>query len=629
MDKSTNHYHILFDHAPIGIALIDTKGNILKVNNALLGILGSPSAEATKAINVLTFPPLQKSPLFSNIKTVLQEKKSISNATSYLSKWGKLIYVDYYLTPIFDGDKVSHILLYVYDLTPSQKKIKELTEINKKIVENLNEGVVLLDKQSHVLFANKQFYSFFELTDQNIIGKEIFSLIHIPNHEKMNALFEQIKQNPLPLQFEFEFKNFKQEQKFFLHEIYLINEDKESFYFVVIFHDITEQKRKEMELTESKEKAEQNNRIKSAFIANISHELRTPLNAITGFAGLLHRNDLPDEKKEQYIKQINASSVLLSRLIDDLIDITKIETGKLAFLYETIFLFPLLKEIQEQYHQELETRNKKHISLILDNTAQDDIAFYTDKLRLKQIISNLLLNAIKYTYQGEIHLGYKQYNNSVIFYVQDTGTGIKEEDIPLLFVPFMRIKNKYVKSQSGSGLGLTIVKNMVELMKGSIHVESEWMKGSTFSVRFPYEVTTVPEKAVKEEDTNNKKLFDKTITILIAEDDDINYMFLEEMLLESSLNLVRAHNGKEAVNMYKENADTIDIILMDIQMPVLDGFTATQLIKEINPDVPVIAQTAYAYSTELELSKKVGCVDYIVKPIQQDELLKKIVKYVK
>ncbi len=625
MDNNTNYLRFIIDHCPTGIALIDKDGNILETNDAITKILELPNL---KAINIFSSPYLLPSTFLSNIKSVFSENKSVSQYNFHLTINSNSIYVNYYITPVSHDNTVTHVLVYITDITVNEENTTVLSELYNTIIENFHEGIVIFDEKCRVLYANKTFRTCFELTDQNIIGKELNSLIPIPHSDKINGYLSKLKNNFSTFQFEFEYSNKKNERKFFLHEIYAIHEKDNPLYFIVIFHDITEQRKKENTLLKSKNKAERETLIKSSFIANISHELRTPLNAIIGFAGLLNNPALSDEKKHQYIQQINASTSLISRIIDDLIDLSKIETGNLTFIYDTAFLFPFFKEIYEQYSHDLEIRNKKHISFILDNSPQDDIPLYTDKLRLKQIISNLLLNAIKYTFQGEIHIGYKPYSNSVIFYVQDTGMGIKKEDIPHLFIPFTQIKNKYIKTQDGSGLGLSIVKKIVEQMNGSIHVESEWMKGSTFSVRFPLIKTTLCQKPVPNIPSTINNLSEKKITILIAEDDEINCMFLEEMLSEYSFNLIIAHNGREAVSLFKEHAETIDIVLMDIQMPDIDGFTATRLIKETNPAVPVIAQTAFAYSTEQELSKKAGCVDYLVKPIQQEELINKIAQYI-
>lgn len=513
----------------------------------------------------------------------------------------------------------------VTKLTLKSQEVEALTSINEKIIENLNEGILLIDTNYNIKSINKSFIDYFEITTTNYVNTSVFNIFPPNFKEKANEILNNLKQNPTNLSFEFPFENSKGIKKIFLQEVYPISENNKVNFILILAKDITEQKQREQNLIDSKEEAEFNNRLKSTFMATISHEIRNSLNAIHGFAHLLQKENLSSEKRNQYVKQINAGSTTLSRIIDDLIDYTKFKNGNLQLIYETIFLYDLLVELYEQYQQELIIRNKQNIKFILENTPEDNIPFKTDKLRLKQILSNLIINAIKYTHSGEICFGYKVYNNSIVFYVKDTGIGIKEEQISQLFKPFVQFSPDYTKEQKGAGLGLTIIKELTELMGGTIHVESKWQEGSTFSVRLPYNnILSIESQTPIFENTN---CFHQPLTILIAEDDEINYMFLEEMLSEYNFTLLHAHNGKEAVEIFRNKIQQINLVLMDIQMPIMDGFTATQKIKALNPEIPVIAQTAYAYSTEIELSKKAGCSDYLVKPIQQEQLIKKIAEF--
>lgn len=513
----------------------------------------------------------------------------------------------------------------VTKLTLKSQEVEVLTSINEKIIENLNEGVLLIDTNHNIKLINKPFIEYFEIKDTNYINTSVFNIVPPNFKEKAIKILNNLKLKPTNLNFEFPFENSKGIKKIFLKELYPIVEKNKVIYILIIIKDITEQKNREQNLIDSKEKAEISNRLKSTFIATISHEIRNSLNAIHGFAHLLQKEDLSSEKRNQYVKQINANSTVLSRIIDDLIDYTKFENGNLQLIYETILLYDLLVELYEQYQQELIIRNKQDIKFIFENTPDDNIPFNTDKLRLKQILSNLLINAIKYTHSGEISFGYKVYNNSIVFYVKDTGIGIKEEQIPLLFKPFVQLCPDYTKEQKGVGLGLTIIKKLIELMGGTIHVESKWQEGSIFSVRLPYNNTLAFDS--KTSTIDNTNYFNQPLTILIAEDDDINYMFLEEMLSEYNFTLLHAHNGIEAIEIFSANIDQINLVLMDIQMPIMDGFSATQKIKALKPEIPVIAQTAYTYSTEIELSKRAGCSDYLVKPIQQELLIEKIKEF--
>lgn len=630
ISKNHTFYRSILNSVDNFILVLDKSMNILYCNNPLLSFLSKHNFPTSIiGTNIQTAIP------FLNHKIMAYLEEAQKTKTNQFFKTSTIInqnafYCQTSITLLPVDDENDQYILTIKDvttLTLSEKEISSLTQINEKIIENLNEGIMLIDKQMKIKLVNPIFLNYFDINPNLDYKNTLFTeLLPFPFREKAIEIVNNIFNTPTQLTFEIKFTNSKNEEHFFKKEIFPIVENNQTLFICAIYRDITEQKIKEISLIESKEKAELHNQLKSTFIASISHEIRNPLNAINGFANLLLKSNISDEKKNLYVKQINASSLTLSRIIDDLLDFTKIETGHLTLVFENIFIYQLLEELYEQYKQELIVKNKENILLILDNSADDDFVFHTDKLRLKQILSNLLINAVKYTYHGEIHFGFQHYNSSVIFYVKDTGIGIKEEDLPFIYNPFKQLEKKYTAEPKGSGLGLTIVKKLTELLKGTVHVESAWQKGSTFSIRLPYEINIKTNTPFIESQTSYK--FKTPLTILIAEDDEINFMFLEEMLSEFKFKIIHASNGKNAVELFTQHSDEIDLVLMDIQMPIMDGFTASQKIKEINPNIPIIAQTAYAYSTEIELSRKAGCSDYIVKPIQQDILIHKINQFI-
>ncbi|NSW45002.1 MAG: PAS domain S-box protein [Bacteroidales bacterium] len=612
------------------ILVVDVNYKIVFTNQPLLQLLANYNySTSVLGLEIKEAVPFLNQNIYNYLITCKNTKQSqLFQSTSLINN--TLVYYQTNISYLSTDQDDEQFIIAIRDVTKlalKSKEVETLTSINQKIIENLNEGVLIVDTDYKIKVVNQPFCDYFEIEKNKLTDTSVINVFPPKFKDKAIEIINNLKQNPTNLYFEFPFENSKGIKKIFSEELHPIIENNKVIFILVLVKDITEQKNRELTLIDSKEKAELSNRLKSTFIATISHEIRNSLNAIHGFAHLLQKADLSDNKRDQYIKQINASSSTLSRIIDDLIDYTKFETGNLQLIFETVFLYDLLKELYEQYQQELLIRNKQHISLVLENTPDDNLPFETDKLRLKQILSNLLINAIKYTYSGKICFGYKIYNNSIIFYVKDTGTGIKEEHIPQLFKPFVQLSSNYTTEQKGAGLGLTIIKTLTELMGGSIHVESKWQVGSTFSVRFPYRHTFTFENTT----TNVEKhcSIARPLTILIAEDDDINYMFIEEMLSEYNFTLIHARNGKEAVELFTEKMEQINLVLMDIQMPIMDGFVATQKIKILKPDIPVIAQTAYAYSTEIEMSKQVGCSDYIIKPIELEVLIQKIEQYAK
>lgn len=303
MDNNTNHQRFIIDNCPTGIALIDKDGNILEANDAITKILELPNI---KAINIYSSPNLLPSTFLSNIKSVFSENKNVSQHNYHLTRNGNSIYVNYYITPVSHDNTVTHVLVYITDLTVNKENTTVLSELSNTIIENFHDGIIVFDEKCRVLYANKAFITFFELTD-DIIGKDFLSLIHIPPSDKINGYLSELKNNFSTFLFEFEYSNKKNEKKSFLHEIHAIHEKDKLLFNMAIFHDISEQRQKENALLTSKKKAEHETILKSSFIANISHELRTPLNAIIGFSGLLNNTALSDEKKHQYIQQINTS----------------------------------------------------------------------------------------------------------------------------------------------------------------------------------------------------------------------------------------------------------------------------------------------------------------------------------
>lgn len=394
----------------------------------------------------------------------------------------------------------------------------------------------------------------------------------------------------------------------------------------VMFEDITERKIAEEQIKEALKKAEESDKLKSAFLANMSHELRTPINGIIGFSNLLLKPDNTVEKKEKYVSQINASTAMLLRLIEDIIDIAKIESGSITIEKSPCKLSDILNELYLHYKQELKARGKEDIKLVYNKFSNINLTIITDPFRLRQVLLNLLSNAVKFTNSGEIEYGFTLDNKEILFYVKDTGIGIKQEHLTQIFERFAQLELSLSRKFGGTGLGLTISKNIIEFLGGTIWVESEWEKGSTFYFKIPADIIPASNEIVENAIFNANQFKWNKFTILVAEDDDLNFMFIEEMLLDTEVKLIRAKNGLEAIDLVKINPE-ISLVLMDIQMPFMDGYQSTKLILSIRPDLPIIAQTAFALASEKEMSFKAGCIDYISKPLDVEELHIKIKKY--
>jgi PAS domain S-box-containing protein len=386
------------------------------------------------------------------------------------------------------------------------------------------------------------------------------------------------------------------------------------------------------ELEVAKEHAEESDKLKSAFLANMSHEIRTPMNAIIGFSNLLKEPDLTPEFKEEFIQQIAHNSNTLLQLIDDIIDISKIEAGQLSIDKKAFDINSLLYEILITFSQKKNTFYSKNVDLKL-KTEIENSAFiiYSDPFRIQQVISNLLDNALKYTDEGFVEFGYSIEKNSNVqqikFYVKDCGIGLSHDQQKFIFNRFTKIENDKSKLYRGAGLGLVISKNLVELLGGQIFVESELNQGSIFYFTVPNYNSAIENKTRGSNQIHGQEFNWANKTVLIAEDEKSNFRFLEVLLKKTHINIIPATNGLEAIDAFKNNK--IDLILMDIKMPIMDGLDATRAIKKLNGEIPIIALTAYAMQNDSDVCKEAGCNSYISKPVSQDKLFSTINKFLK
>ena len=388
--------------------------------------------------------------------------------------------------------------------------------------------------------------------------------------------------------------------------------------------------RKEHEdLAVAKRKAEESDLLKSAFLSNMSHEIRTPMNAILGFSNLLSHPEISENEKQEFVNLIRINGKNLMTLVEDIIDISKIESGQLVVKNSPCQLHYLLTDIYDSFYDDLQRRGLFNLKLYLkEGISEENLMILTDGHRLKQILINLVGNAIKFTERGYVEFGYVLNDDQNLqFYVKDTGIGLPRGKENEIFDRFSKFNNDQRRLYGGTGIGLSIAKHLVELMGGDIWVNSEPLVGTTFYFSVPYHRIGVKMPTAQDLDRDKKGFNWEGKTFLVAEDEEDNFRYIEVALALSNASLIWARDGKEAVDIFKK-VENIDLVLMDIKMPLMDGYSAAKEIKSISGKVPIIAQTAYAFSEEKEKSFAAGCDDYIAKPIGYEDLLRTIHKYV-
>lgn len=519
------------------------------------------------------------------------------------------------------------IWFFTQDITDVIKNRDELRELNYLMDAILNNIPVYLfvkdpEDDFRYLYWNKAFASHSKIPASKALGHTDFEVF--PEHE--NA--EKFHRDDLEL--------IRTRERMEMQETYvtatgetrivqtlktLVPLEGRAPLIIGISWDITNMQNIEQELVQARIKAEQSDRLKTAFLANMSHEIRTPLNAIVGFSRLMTIADNAEDEK-LYSDIINQNSEILLQLINDILDLAKIEAGTLEYIRYPMDLGELCRNVYEMHKDRVQTG----VVLILDNK-DTSLIINEDQNRIMQVVTNLITNAIKFTFKGEIRFGFEVREEYIDFYVKDTGMGISEEKIKMIFERFVKL-NTFVQ---GTGLGLAICRVIVEKLGGEITAESKLNEGSTFRFTIPYKAgkkCPESEKATKcpeSGSTEPRKVLQRR-TVLVAEDVDSNFLLLKT-LLGKRCNLLWAKNGEDAVNQFKEHQP--DLILMDIKMPHMDGLEATRLIRSYSKEVPIVALTAFAFESDKDRAIEAGCDDCLTKPVSQNALEKVLDKYVK
>jgi PAS domain S-box-containing protein len=505
---------------------------------------------------------------------------------------------------------------------------KNVHKINKELdqILNVTSPLCVINNDKKIILVNDSYCKLFKKDINDVQGKSCYDVIGSKLCKDSCPLKKITTKNS---KYTFECTTKIEKDKYInclVTSKPYENDNNEIIGIVQTYTDITKIKKIEKKLIYAKQKAEESDKLKSSFLANMSHEIRTPMNSIIGFSDLLSEDYIDKDTKESYLNIIQNAGNDLLKLIDDIIDIAKMESGQMKLKLESISIDKLLFEIYLilNEHPNLKANNVK-LNLI-KNKKQFKDTILTDGLRLKQILINLLNNAIKFTHQGKIDFGYNKVDSFLEFFVKDTGIGLTKEQIKIIFDRFRQADDSTTKKYGGNGLGLSISKGLIKMLGGTINVESKLGEGTTFKFTIPYNETN--NIIYQKTDVVYKKFNWNSYTFLVAEDVDINYQLLYEILKNTKVEIIRAKNGQELIELFKKNKNNIDLILMDIQMPIINGYDAIKKIKKIK-NVPIIVQTAYAMIEDIKKCFECGCDDYISKPLKKDKLLNLINKHIK
>jgi hypothetical protein len=541
-----------------------------------------------------------------------------SNEKELICKNQKKIWVRMSGSSIFNSGNIGSSI-HIFEDVDEQKRTEHEVRKLTRAVDQSAESIIITDTEGIIEYANPITFELTGYTPNELLGKNasIFSSGKNSSVED-DEMWNTIKSGRV---WKGEFQNRKKNGELFLESATIspvTNSQDEITHFLAIKKDITQKRKLTEELIKAKEKAEENDRLKTAFLANISHEIRTPLNGTFGFSELLRTPGLTEELKETYINIIEQSGQRMLNVINDIVDISRIESRQMEIHIQETNLNKVLKDLAASFAPEA---NEKKLLLSAEvPSIWENFLIKTDRGKLIQVISNLIKNAIKFTHSGAVSFGYLPNGKTLRFFVKDSGVGIPDSQIKLIFERFSQGSTSLTRAYEGFGLGLPISKALIEMLGGTIWVDSKPGEGSTFYFEIPIsedEFARIPEKSSPQTKTL------QSITILIVEDDLNSLMFMKTLLRLEKISVLEANNGIKAIEAVKNHPE-IDLVLIDMKMPEMDGLEATSHIKQIRPELPVIAQTAYAMREDVENARKAGCDDYIHKPVKKQLLMEKI-----
>jgi len=624
---SRKEFKTYFDSGSAGLSVTTPDKSWIEVNQRLCQMLGYTKAELT-GINwlELTHPDDRMKNLELFQQAMDGKLDSYELDKRFFRKDGTIIYVTLSVACQRNDDGSMHHFLSSYIDITARKQFEEMIQreriMLRTLMDNLPSPIYVLDKEGHKVIANKaDVENIGFASEAEILGKNDLELFPGEIGKRGHADNLSVVQTGIPIiDCEENFFDKKGVQRWLLTSKYpLYDEQGKITGLVGLGHDITERKKTEAALIKAKELAEENIRLKSAFLANMSHEIRTPMNAIMGFSNLMAETE--GSERDHFAGIVQKSSQQLLKVIDDVIYLSRLQSEKLPV---NITGFRPVEMVNDVFMMFDLPEIKKGLALTTKIPAGcENLLIRSDMNKIKQVLSNLLSNALKYTQAGSVEVGFLWDAGRISFYVKDTGIGVTPQERDRIFETFYRGERALSAAIGGTGLGLNIAKELVGLLRGDIVVDSEVNHGSRFSFSLTVEYSYNTQAAQARPEAVQKT--HQEINLLIAEDEPDNYLYLEILLRDKVNHIDHAFNGRQAVELASTN--TYHLVLMDIKMPVMGGIEATRILKEKLPNLPVIAQTAYAMPEERENALKAGCDDYLVKPIKKSDLLEMIKKH--
>lgn len=627
--ESEEKFKNAFEYSAIGMALISLDGKWLKVNFNVCEVLGYSEEELSEKIwQEITHPDDLQTDLNYVAKMVAGEIETYNMEKRYFHKNGNIVWADLFVSLVKDKNGLPlYFISQIKDITDQIRAEEELRikkQLLSSVMETQQELICRFLPDTTLTFVNKAYCNIFGINEQELIGSKFLGLIPKNEWEDILSILKNLNaDNPSHTYVSSSNKPDGSVMSMEWTDTAILNEQNEVVEFQSVGRDITEKLKAEQELIKSKEKAEESDKLKTAFINNISHEVRTPLNAILGFGQILVDMDMAPEKRLKYYEVFQSSSNRLMNTMTDYMDMAMIFSDTIKVRRKVFEPQPLFEEIAENTKQLVA---EKKIDFKTEIPSEPtDFFMHSDPEFIRKIMDKLLDNAFKFTQQGKISCGYQIKPGFVEFFVQDTGIGIDSDKLEMIFNMFVQGDTSSTRGYEGSGLGLSIANGLANQLGGSISVTSEKDKGSIFKFKVPINKTEITEKTAP---TEEKNVIDaEKPLVLIAEDDESNYLYLEEVLKQAGWDYLWAQNGSEAVELCKQHID-ITLVLMDIKMPVMNGLEATKLIHEFRPELPIIATTAYAQIGDEQRFLDAGCNGYIPKPINKKELFKLLQKLI-